>query len=53
MEKFNEFLNEQFKDLELKSVYDLLEAEFVKLRKRIDKLIGKKIRIISYVEIIN
>ena len=36
MEKFNEFLNEQLKDLELKSVYDLLEAEFDKLRKRID-----------------
>ena len=36
MQKFNEFLNEQFKDFELKSVYDLLEAEFDKLRKRID-----------------
>ena len=37
MEKFNEFLNEQLKDPELKSEYDLLEAEFVEVQKRIDK----------------
>lgn len=37
MENFNEFLNEQLKDPELKSEYGLLEAKFDKLQKRIDK----------------
>lgn len=36
MENFNDFLKEQLKDPELKSEYDLLEAEFDKLQKRID-----------------
>ena len=36
MENFNDFLKEQLKDPELKSEYDLLEAKFDKLQKRID-----------------
>lgn len=37
MQKFVDFLKEQLKDAELKTEYDLLEAEFDKLQKRIDK----------------